>query len=69
MPVMGPTYDEGQVDQLYQRVRDLIHDAGILNTPLERLILPRSEELRTQRWANMREAVRQLVELESWESF
>ena len=68
MPVMGPTYTDDQVDRIYKSVLCFLRENWNIQTSRSSILWDWTED-REERNALLKEAIRGLVELESWESF
>ena len=68
MPVMGPTYSDDQVDRIYKSVLCFLRENWNIQTSRSSILRDWTED-REERNALLKEAIRGLVELESWESF
>ena len=66
---MGPSYSEQTVDELYEKVMALLKEHYIQNSPPPPAILVDYTKDREVRNADLKEAIRGLVELQSWEDF
>lgn len=68
MPVMGPTYSDQLVEDIYQEAILLLRKYGIQNTPGDDR-WPNWRQYRDSRNARLKRAIEKLVELQSWENF
>lgn len=71
MPVMGPTYSEREVDEIYDKfMKILAEEHSIQKFPVSNFwpTVDWSKD-RQERNAQFKEAIRRLVELEAWESW
>lgn len=69
MPVMGQgSPDDQEVEEALDLVLELLKDKyGCLKHPVPKL--PHSKEIRESRIKNLKNAIRDMIELEYWESF
>lgn len=69
MAVMGPTYSDEQVDRIYKSVLCFLKENWYIQKSASSGILKDWAEDREERNAKLKEAIRGLVELDSWENF
>ena len=66
MSGIGPTYDLNIIDEVYEKVMHMLRDNyHIQNDEPDNHYI----ELRAERNANLKNAIKLLVELDSWENF
>lgn len=65
---MGPNYSDQLVEDLYNRILILLKEEGI-QSPISVGILCDWQSERDLRNSELKEAVRRLVELDSWENW
>ena len=69
MAVMGPTYSDEKVDRVYKSVLSFLKENWYIQGSASSGILKDWTEDREERNAKLKEAIRGLVELDSWENF
>lgn len=69
MAVIGPTYSDEQVDRVYKSVLSFLKENWNIQRWASNGILKDWAEDREERNAKLKEAIRGLVELDSWENF
>jgi hypothetical protein len=69
MPVMGPTYSNERVDIIYISILNFLQSTWNIQNDSPHGILKDWTKDREERNAKLKEAIRGLVELDSWENF
>ena len=69
MACMGPTYSENEVDEIYEKVMEMLKNNYHIQDKDPHFNIENSNRLRVERNANLKNAIKLLVELDSWENF
>lgn len=69
MPVQGPEYSESEVEDIYNKVMNLLKENNIQKHSPQGPNSKEWEKLRKKRNKKLHKAIESLIELNSWENF